>query len=196
MTHLSDERLARLEGDIGRKSTWRGRILVLIIIGSPTKIYSHSEEFESLQLSYPWHPNGPRHTPVMSSGSPDSPEQSLTTPDPSSDLSDLRICIPKPPAVSLNPCTLSLISIQSNQPFLTPTTSPKPVQHFLVMLTPSDLIFCSIGPRPLPNASGSFPAPSPTLSDWYLARTTSPKPYRPSPVFLTYADLSKPISLL
>ena len=103
---------------------------------------------------------GRRHTPVMSSGSPDPPAQSLTTPNPSPDLSDLRICIPEPPAVSLNPCILSPISIQSNQPFLTPTTSPKPIQHFSVMLILSNLIFCPISPRPLPNASGSFPAPS------------------------------------
>ena len=130
----------------------------------------------------------------MSSGSPDSPEQSLTTPNPSPDLSDLRICIPKPPAVSPNPCTLSPISIQSNWPFPTPTTSPKPVQHFSVMLTLSDLIFCSIGPRPLPNALGSFPVPSSTLSDQYLAHTTSLKPYGPSPVFLTYANLQTHIA--
>ena len=132
----------------------------------------------------------------MSSGSPDSPEQSPTTPDPSPDLSDLCICIPKSPAMSPDPCMLSPISIQSNQPFLTPTTSPKPVRCFLVMLTLSNLIFCPISPRPLPNASGSFPESSLTLPDQYLARTTSPKPYRPSPIFLTYANLSKPISLL
>ena len=95
-----------------------------------------------------------------------------------------------------SPSALSLISIQSNWPFLSPTTSPKLVQWFLVMLTLSNFIFCPIGPRPLPNALGSFPVPSLMLPDWYLALTTSPKPYRPSPVFLTYADLPEPISTL
>ena len=146
-------------------------------------------------VSYPWHPNGPRHTLVVSSDSPDSSEQSPTTPDPRPNLSDLRICIPESPAVSPDPCTLSPISIQCNRPFPTPTTSPKPVRRFLVMLTLSDLVFCPIGPRSLPHASGSFPAPSPTLSDQYLAQTTSLKPYGPSLVFLTYADLPEPVSL-
>ena len=63
----------------------------------------------------------------MSSGSPDSPEQSPTTPNPHPNLPDLCICIPEPSAVSPNPCMLSPISIRSNQPFLSPTTSPKPV---------------------------------------------------------------------
>ena len=42
---------------------------------------------------------------------------------------------PWTPAVSPDPCTLSPISIWSNRPFPTPTTSPEPVQRFLVMLT-------------------------------------------------------------
>ncbi|KIM65628.1 hypothetical protein SCLCIDRAFT_22528 [Scleroderma citrinum Foug A] len=63
------------------------------------------------------------------------------------------------------------------------------------MLTLSDLVFCPIGPRSLPHALGSFPAPSPMLSNQYLARTTSLKPYGPSPVFLTYANLPEPVSL-
>ena len=62
------------------------------------------------------------------------------------------------------------------------------------MLTLSILVLCPIGLQPLPNALGSFPAPFPTLSDRYLAQTTYPKPYEPSPVILTYADLPKPVS--
>ena len=145
-------------------------------------------------LSYPWHPNGPRHTLVVSTDSPDPHEQSPTTLDPSPDLSDLHICVPEPPAVSPSPSVLSLISIWPDQPFLTPTTSPKPVWWFLVMLTLSILVLCPIGLQPLPNALGSFPAPFPTLSDWYLAQTTYPKPYRPSSAILTYANLPEPVS--
>ena len=167
--------------------------------GWPEQLFSGRfiETYEGCaEVSYPWHPTSPGHTLVVSSDSSDPPKQSLITSDPSPDLPDLRICIPEPSAVSLNPCTLSPISIWPNRPFPSPTTSPRPVQQFLVMLTLSNLIFCTTSPRPLPNASGSFPEPSPMLSDWYLARTTSLKPYRPSPVILTYADLPKPISLL
>ena len=146
-------------------------------------------------MSYPWHPTSPRHTLVVSSDSLDPPKQFPTTPDPSSEVSDPCICIPEPPAVFSSPSALSPISIWSNRPFLSPTTSPKPVWHFSVMLTLSDLIFCPISPRPLPNALCSFPAPSLMLPNWYLAQTTSPKPYRPSPVIPTYADLPKPILL-
>ena len=155
--------------------------------GGASRLVQGSTESQGCDrsLSYPWHPNGPRHTLVMSSGSPDSPKQSPTTPDPSPDLSDLCICIPKSPAMSPDPCMLSPISIQSNRPFPTPTTSPKPVQHFSVMLTLSNLIFCHIGPRPLPNASGNFPVPSLMLLNQYLAWTTSLKPYRPSWPMLT-----------
>ena len=109
-------------------------------------------------LSYPWHSTSPRHTPVVSIDSPDPPEQSPTTPNPSPDHSNLSLCIPEPSVASPSPSELSLISIRSNQPFPSLRTSGKPVWWFLVMLTLSDLIFCPIGPRPLPNASGSFPS--------------------------------------
>ena len=157
---------------------------------------SEIQHYFNILLLYPWHTTSPGHTLVVSSDSPDPPEQSPTTPDPSPDLPDLCICIPEPSAVSPNPCMLSPISIQSNQPLLSPTTSPKPVWQFSVMLTLSNLILCPIGLQPLSNASGSFPAPSPTLSDWYLAQKTSLKPYGPSPVIPTYADLPRPILLL
>ena len=68
-----------------------------------------------------------RYTLVVSSDNPDSPEQSLTTPDPSPNHSDLSLCIPEPSVVSPSPSSLSLISIWSNWPFLSPTTRPNPV---------------------------------------------------------------------
>ena len=158
--------------------------------------HCHTQDTRRWWVSYPWHPTSPRHTPVVSSDGPEPPEQSLITPHHSPDCSDLSLCIFKPSAVSLNPSALSPNRIWCNWPFQSPTTSPKPVWQFSVMLTLSDLVLCAISLQPLPNALGSFPESSLILSDWYLAQTTSPKPYGPSSVISTYADLSEPISTL